>query len=330
MPDLPCVSVVMPVYNGEKYLAEALDSILQQTFNDYELIVIDDGSTDRSSAIIESYVKKDRRVIVHRQDNCGLIMSLNQGCSLARGKYIARMDADDVSLPQRLEKQLDYLEQRPDIGLLGTWIQDIGPNGEPGPIWPLPTTPASIRWFLMFGNCIAHPSVMGRRELIQSLGYRSEAAHVEDYDLWIRMSAVSRVANLPEVLVKYRVLNQSVSSQNLPVQQSQAAKLRQGLIAELLDPGDAPFQVMTKDLLLRLYSSYRQKHSLSSGDESEIVLDVVRRLYLSGEISKSWGPLLQLSPKLLSLQTVRKVLRFGTCYAMNIRHGFTTQRRFSE
>src|SRR5215831_13102998 len=130
MPDLPCVSVVLPVYNGEKYLAEALDSILQQTFNDYELIVIDDGSTDRSSAIIESYVKKDRRVIVHRQDNCGLIMSLNQGSSLARGKYIARMDADDVSLPQRLEKQLDYLEQRPDIGLLGTWIQDIGPNGE--------------------------------------------------------------------------------------------------------------------------------------------------------------------------------------------------------
>jgi glycosyltransferase involved in cell wall biosynthesis len=320
----------MPVYNAEKYLIEALDSILQQTFHDYELIVIDDGSTDRSSAIIESYAKKDRRVIVHRQDNCGLIMSLNQGCSLARGKYIARMDADDVSLPQRLEKQLDYLEQRLDIGLLGTWIQDIGPNGEPGPIWPLPTTPASIRWFLMFGNCIAHPSVMGRRELIQSLGYRAEAAHVEDYDLWIRMSAVSRVANLPEVLVKYRVLNQSASSQNLPVQQSQAGKLRQSLMAELLDLGDAPVQVITKDLLLRLYSSYRQKHSLSSGDESEIVLDVVRRLYLSGEISQTWGPLLHLFPKLLSLQTVRKVFRFGTSYAMNIRRGFTSQRRFSE
>src|SRR5262249_6946533 len=138
-------------------------------------------------------------------------------------------------LSQRFERQFDHLEQHQEIGLLGTWIQDIGPNNEPGPIWPLPTTPVSIRWFLMFGNCIAHPSVMGRRELIQTLRYRTGATHVEDYDLWIRMSAVSRLANLPEVLVKYRVLNQSVSSQNLPVQKNQAEKLRQGLMAALLD-----------------------------------------------------------------------------------------------
>jgi hypothetical protein len=182
----------------------------------------------------------------------------------------------------------------------------------------------------MFGNCIAHPSVMGRRELIQTLGYRTQAAHVEDYDLWIRMSAVSRLSNLPEVLVKYRVLDQSVSSQNLPVQRDQAAKLRQGLMAELLDPDDVPVRAITKDVLLKLYSAYCRKYSLSSGDQSEIVLDIVRRLYLSGEISQTWGPLLHLFPKLLSLQTVRKVLRFGSSYAMNVRHGFTTQRRFSE
>jgi glycosyltransferase involved in cell wall biosynthesis len=317
----------MPIYNAEKYVTEALNSIVQQTFTDFELIIIDDGSTDRSSTIIQSYAKKDRRIIVHRQNNSGLIISLNRGCSLARGKYIARMDADDVSLPERFARQLDYLERHPHIGLLGTWIQDIGANGEPGPVWPLPTTPAVIPWFLMFGNCIAHPSVMGRRELIQTLGYRPEATHVEDYDLWIRLSAVSGVANLPDVLVRYRVLNQSVSSRNLAIQKNQAAKLRMSVMAKLLNAEDTSVEVMTKELLLKLYSAYCQNHSLSSGDKSEIALDVVRRLYLSGKISKT--PL-QLFPKLFSLQTARKLVRFGTSYAMNIRHGFTTQRRFSE
>jgi glycosyltransferase involved in cell wall biosynthesis len=320
----------MPVYNAEKHLTEALESIIQQTFTDFELIVIDDGSADRSATIIESCAKKDRRLIVERQKNCGLIISLNRGCSLARGKFIARMDADDVSLPERFERQVDYLERHPHIGLLGTWIQDIGPNGEAGPVWPLPTTPALIPWFLMFGNCIAHPSVMGRRELIQALGYRTDATHVEDYDLWIRLSSVSGLANLTEVLVKYRVLNQSVSSRNLAVQKDQAAKLQRAVMAQLLNADDTAVQVMTKDLLLKLYSAYCRKHSLSGGDESEIVLDVIRRLYLSGEVSKVWATMLQLSPKLLSLQTLRKVLRFGTSYAMNVRHGFTTQRRFSE
>ena len=330
MPDSPRVSVVMPVYNAEKYITEALDSIIQQTFTDFELIVIDDGSADRSNTIIESYAKKDRRIIVHRQNNSGLISSLNCGCSLARGTYIARMDADDVSLAERFERQLDYLERHPNIGLLGTWIQDIGPNGEPGPVWPLPTTPSLIPWFLMFGNCIAHPTVMGRRELIQTLGYRTEATHVEDYDLWCRISTVSGLANLPEVLVKYRVLNQSVSSRNLAIQEDRAAKLRHAVMAKLLNADDTAVQVMTKDLLLKLYTAYCQKHSLSSGDESEIVLDVVRRLYLSREMGKPWALMLQLFPKLFSLQTVRQLLRLGSSYAMNVRHGFTTQRRFSE
>src|SRR5262249_37665616 len=122
MPDLQWVWVVMHVYNAEKYLAEALDSILQQTCTDFELIVIDDGSTDRSSTIIEAYARKDRRIILHRQDNSGLVMALNQGCNLARGRYIARMDADDVRLPHRFERQLDYREHRPDLALIGTWI----------------------------------------------------------------------------------------------------------------------------------------------------------------------------------------------------------------
>jgi glycosyltransferase involved in cell wall biosynthesis len=329
VPGTPRVSALMPVHNAERYVAEAITSILQQTFTDFELIVIDDGSSDRSGDILESFAEKDPRVIVHHQSNSGLVASLNRACSLARGTYIARSDADDLNLPQRFEKQVEYLDRHSDIGLLGTWIQDIGPDGKPGPVWPLPTTPAAIGWFLMFGNCVAHPSVMARRRLIQTLGYRAEATHIEDYDLWIRISAVSNLANLPEVLVKYRVLNDSVSSRNLLVQRDKASKAGRRLMAELMNSDDTSVQVLTKDLLLKLYSAYRAKTSLSRGDESEIVMDIFRRLYLSGEISTTWGPLLHLVPKLLSLQTVRNVLRYGTSYAMNIRHGFTTQRRFS-
>ena len=327
MPDVPRISVVMPVYNAEKYLSDAISSILQQTFNDFELIVIDDGSNDRSPGIIEAFAKKDRRLVVHRQKNSGLIASLNRACSLARGTFIARMDADDVSLPYRFERQVDFLEKHPDIGLLGTWIQDIGPAGQPGPIWPLPTTPDSIRWFLMFGNCIAHPSIMARRELIQGLRYRNEARHVEDYDLWIRMSAVSRLANLPEVLLKYRVVGQSVSSRNLSEQQEQATRLRSRLRTDVLNSSDAGVEIVTKDLLLKLYSAFSRKYSLSSDDESAIVLDIFRRLYLSGEIGIAWRPLLHLLPKMVSWHVVGKAFRFGLFYAKNARHGFTTQRQ---
>lgn len=330
MPDsgtAPTVSVVMPVYNAEKYVTKAIDSVLNQTLADFEFIIIDDGSTDGSEAILASCAASDQRIILHRQQNSGLTASLNRACGLARGTYIARMDADDISLPRRLEKQVHYLERHSEIGVLGTWIQDIGAGDEPGPIWPLPTTPATIRWFLMFGNCVAHPSVMARREIIQDLGYRPEAPHVEDYDLWIRASAVTGVANFPEVLLKYRVLGKSVSSLNLAAQSDQAARLRQKLRAEILGNTSDDVQREDTGLVLKLYSAYRRKTSLKRSDASEIVLDVFRRFYLSTEPGKAWRSLLPLVPALFSTRTGFKTLRYGLLYARNVQHGFTTQRR---
>ena len=325
----PRVSVVMAVYNAERYLNEAIRSILGQTYDDFEFIIIDDGSTDRSSAMLKSFAEGDPRLNLHRQPNSGLIASLNKACGLARGAYVARMDADDISLPRRFEKQVQYLDAYKEIGVLGTWIQDIGADGQPGPVWPLPTQPATIRWFLMFGNCLAHPSVMMRRELIQSLAYRAEAVHVEDYDLWIRASSVTGVANIPEVLLKYRVLSRSVSSRHLAVQERQAAELQRGLRLQVVGTKQA-VEPLTREILLRLYDAYRRKHSRDSGAESEIALDVLRRLYISGELRQALPGVLPLFPKLFSLQALRKVLRYGVSYAGNIHHGFTTQRRLPE
>jgi hypothetical protein len=323
------VSVVMAVYNAERYLEEAVRSILRQTYDDFEFIIIDDGSTDRSPAMLKSFADKDRRLNVHRQPNSGLIASLNKACGLARGTYVARMDADDISLPRRFEKQVQYLDAHKEIGVLGTWIQDIGADGQPGPIWPLPTSPATIRWFLMFGNCLAHPSAIMRRELIQRLVYRAAAVHVEDYDLWIRASSVTGVANIPEVLLMYRVLSQSVSSRHLDVQERQAAELQRSLRQQVMGTNET-VERMTGEILLRLYEAYRRKHSLDSGAESEIALDVLRRLYISGELRQALPGVLPLFPKLFSLQALRKVLRYGVSYAGNIHHGFTTQRRLPE
>jgi glycosyltransferase involved in cell wall biosynthesis len=320
----------MPVYNAEQYVGEAVRSISRQTFRDFELIVIDDGSTDRSPEILQSLANQDSRIAIHRQPNSGVGPSLNFGCSLARGAYVARMDADDISLPRRFEKQVAFLDAHSDVGVLGTWIQDVGQNGEAGPIWPLPTTAATIQWFLMFGNCLAHPTVMMRTDVIKRLQYNPAAAHVEDYDLWIRASRVTNLANIPEVLLKYRVLTHSTSSRHLSVQQQQALKLQRAARAELLSADIDEGVLPAPDMLLDLYASYRRKRPLSRGDEAEITLDVFRRIYLSGQMRTGWARLLPLVPRLFSMQALRKTIRFGRFYAVNFRTGFTTQRQAPE
>jgi hypothetical protein len=155
------------------------------------------------------------------------------------------------------------------------------------------------------------------------------AVHVEDYDLWIRASSVTGVANLPKVLVKYRVLGQSVSSKHLDVQQRQGAQLQRSLRQQVMGTNEA-VEPVTREILLRLYDAYRRKHSRNSGAESEIALDVLRRLYISGELRQALPGVLPLFPKLFSLPALRKVLRYGVSYAGNIQRGFTTQRRFPE
>lgn len=202
----PLVSVVLPAYNAEVFLADAVESILDQTFRDFELLVIDDGSTDTTHAIANRYTHDTRvRVLTHEQ-NRGLIAALNTGCQAAQGTYIAIMHADDISLPQRLAQQVAYMEAHAEIGVLGTCADNIDERGQSLGITHMLKRPGVIGWTVMLSCPHIHPTVMFRRKTIAPLGfYHPGNLLVEDYDLWMRAARVTQLSNLPEVLVHYRV-----------------------------------------------------------------------------------------------------------------------------
>ena len=202
-PKIPRISIVMAVHNGEAYLREAVESMLHQTVTDFEFIIVDDGSTDRSAEIIGSY--GDERIHLTRQDNMGLSRSLNRGLDLARAPYIARMDADDISLPTRLEKQLAFMEVHRDIDVLGTWAETFGDRAPTA--WKFPTDPKVIQCEMLFHSVLVHPSVLIRRKAIEqhNLRYDPQVPYAQDFDLWHRAAAELRYANLPEVLIRYRI-----------------------------------------------------------------------------------------------------------------------------
>ena len=200
----PEVSVLMPVYNGETYLEEAIDSILNQTFSDFEFIIINDGSTDHSVEIIQSY--NDARIkLINNLSNLGLEKTLNRGIQLAQGKYIARMDSDDISLQYRLETQVIFMNANPAVTLCGSWVETFGVRQD---IWKYPTQHDDIRCHLLFESCFAHPSIIMRRSAVlkdEPLFDESQAyKHAEDYVLWTRLSEHHALANIPTVLLKYR------------------------------------------------------------------------------------------------------------------------------
>lgn len=207
----PKVTVLMSVYNGEKYLKEAIDSIISQTFTDFEFLIIDDASTDRTPEMLRSY--GDSRIkIITNEENLGLTKSLNKGLALARGKYIARMDADDISHPKRLEKQANYLDENPEIGILGTNVQYIDESGKYHEILQRPEKDALIKWALCFFNPIAHPTVMMQLYLIKEInGYDENIIYAQDYDLWVRLSSKSAFWNLQDILLYLRKSDNNIS-----------------------------------------------------------------------------------------------------------------------
>jgi glycosyltransferase involved in cell wall biosynthesis len=200
----PKVTVLMSVYNGERFLQQAIDSILNQTYQDFEFLIIDDGSNDRSREIIQSH--KDQRIrLIYNEENIGLTPSLNKGLELARGEYIARMDADDVSFPQRLEKQVEFLEHNPEVILLGAWAEVVDENGKIIKVWRYPTKDCVIRWRLLFGNCLVHSSVIYRKDkVLDAGGYNSSITYAQDYELWTKLSTIAQIRQLPQVLIRHR------------------------------------------------------------------------------------------------------------------------------
>ncbi|NTU77339.1 MAG: glycosyltransferase [Alphaproteobacteria bacterium] len=207
----PCVSVVLPVYNGAAFVREAIDSILAQTLADFELIVIDDGSKDNTAEIVESV--QDSRLRFFRQENRGLATTLNRGISLAHGKYIARQDHDDLSLPARFEKQVAYLEAHPDCALLGTRSTIWAGATPTGRGHDHPSDDAALRFLLLFDCPFVHSSVMLRRSaIVAEGGYTTDPARQppEDYELWSRLARRHKLANLPDRLLIYRELPNSI------------------------------------------------------------------------------------------------------------------------
>lgn len=210
----PKISVVMSVYNSEKYIKEAVGSILAQTFSDFEFIIIDDGSSDGSLGILQSYEKKDSRIRIISRENKGLIYSLNEGVGQARGEYIARMDSDDISLPDRFEKQFRFMVDN-DLALCGTWATSIDENGNDISGINYPPVAEKIKSFAILHNPFIHPSVMFRKGIFDKVGgYRNNFKHIEDYELWTRIIFKYKSSNLAEYLLKYRVHSEQVTKKN--------------------------------------------------------------------------------------------------------------------
>lgn len=206
----PEITVIMPVYNGGHYLRPAIDSILAQTYENFELLIIDDGSKDDSLAICRSY--SDARLrIVENGVNLGLVATLNKALDLALGKYIARMDCDDISLPERLEKQWRFMEAHPDYGGCGTWYSRLWDG--PATVSKFPVEDADIRFYLTLDNPFLHSSMFLRRSVLEqyALRYDPRFLHAEDYEFWARCAGFAKFANLPEVLLRYRYHTNSVS-----------------------------------------------------------------------------------------------------------------------
>ncbi|MFN6567621.1 glycosyltransferase family 2 protein [Dendronalium sp. ChiSLP03b] len=202
---MPKVTVLMPVYNGERYLREAIDSILAQTFPDFEFLIINDGSTDNTREIICSY-DEPRIRLIDNDYNLGLTRSLNKGLKLAEGEFIARQDADDVSEPERLAKQVTFLKTHPEVTLVGTWYKYIDPQGSLIGECNLPCKSTQIRWEILFYCPFVHSAVMFRKyTIVEQIGFYNEAlSYAQDYDLWWRIVRQLQVANLNEYLIKLR------------------------------------------------------------------------------------------------------------------------------
>ncbi len=216
----PAVTVMMPAFNGEAHIESGISSVLGQTFEDFELIIVDDGSTDRTADIAAHHAAGDRRVRLLRNDrNLGTSRATNRAIDEARGRYVAQADHDDVLLPERLERQVSYLDATPDVGVLGGAVRPLR-DDELGDPWIAPAEHESIRLAMMFSSAIYNPSVMMRRSVLERHRLRLNPARpaAVDYDLFTRMLRVTRAHNLGDVLVHYRIHDAQVSTRLRDVQ----------------------------------------------------------------------------------------------------------------
>ena len=285
-PDTPLISVMMSVYNAERYVAEAIQSILGQTEGRFEFLIVNDGSRDASGSIIDRYAAQDSRIRAIHQENRGLIASLNRMLDEARAPLVARMDSDDVSRPERFAVQLAWMQAHPDIAVLGTNTDELDADGAFFPCSDFhPEHPADIRERLMAASAMCHPSVMMRRDVIRSLGgYRAAFRHCEDYDLWLRVSERHDLYNLPDRLFLYRRSPDQVSEKHILVQAIGAACARyaaQQRRAGLPDPFEGATSLPSLDQIDAVLGS--------SGVGARMRLEVIDSIKYSPEAMSGGG-----------------------------------------
>lgn len=224
----PLVSVIIPCYNAEKYVDSAVRSIINQTYKNLEIIVTDDCSTDGTFAILKKFATEDSRIKLYKNEtNLKIVKTLNNMIQLANGKYIARMDADDISLPKRIEKQVEFLEENPDIAFCGTNAFIINENSKCTGKTSLPITPEDNKFFLQFYSTFFHPTVMIRSEIYKQNLYNENFLYAEDYELWARMIFQENLkgSNLAENLFKYRIFQNQSSSAHRDEQNNGSARI---------------------------------------------------------------------------------------------------------
>jgi glycosyltransferase involved in cell wall biosynthesis len=222
----PLVSVVMPAYNSEKTIGRAIESILNQTYTNFEFIIVDDGSTDRTLEIIKCYAKRDKRIIVlNNEKNMKIVYSLNKGIEKARGEYIARMDSDDFSFPNRFEKQIKFLGKNPDVGVVGSNIL-LSKNGKIFVERKYSPKDAVLRKKIFFQSPFAHPSTMILKSALENYKYNERWIYIEDQDLWFKIGRKWKFANISEPLLKYNLNESGSSSQKIKQMVLNTFKLR--------------------------------------------------------------------------------------------------------
>lgn len=317
----PIISVVLPVYNAEKYIAEAIDSILSQTFSDFELIVINDGSTDASLTILQSYQDIDARIRLFSRENRGLVNTLNEGIDLARGVWLARMDADDIAMPQRFEKQLQWLEQT-NSDICGSWVQFFGSSDQR--TLRHPCSDDAIKMSLLFGSPFAHPTMLMKNELIKKLRYDPVWDKAEDYDLWERAGRAGwKMTNIPEVLLSYRQHEAQISSATSIKQQELTQKIRYRRWVFVFESLNLNKTWVAEVLKLREFSVIKSNMDVvdaaftalleqTQGEARATVLDHMTRLYYRAtadcpDIALRWHRLNRTFGTELGLTTVLKL-----------------------
>jgi glycosyltransferase involved in cell wall biosynthesis len=211
-PQNPKVTVFIPVHNRERYIGDAIQSVLAQDFQDFDILLIDDGSTDRSVEVMRSF-HDPRLTIVLNETNLGIPRTRNRGLELARGEYIALLDSDDRASPDRLQKQVAYLDAHPDCVQIGSWCRMMNEQGIPlQKIKRQPAHPDEIKAELLFRCCMSNRTIMGRTEILRKFGYRNDFPRCQDYDLHVRLSSQFKMANIPECLVLGRIHPEQITA----------------------------------------------------------------------------------------------------------------------